>query len=128
MRHGGQDVPPKRGGPTTPLSAALLHAYELSDFRSYDELGVATGMSGKNAWAYCHGTRGGRGKESAERIRALAVALGLDPDQMIELADARVHSDVQDAENVIRNLNWPRESQDELIAILRDMDRTRRRR
>lgn len=128
MRRGGQDVP--REGPRvlTPLSAALYTAYKASRFRSYEDLGAAAGMSRASAWAYCNGTRGGRDKNSAESIGALARVLGIDPDATIELAGPRVHADVQDVERVIRNLNWPREAQEELIAALREMDRTRRRR
>ena len=133
MRSGAQDVPRKRpkAGPTnpTPLALTFYKAFKDSDFRSYEELAESIGdIRRSTVSAIINGTRGGSRRDSGTNIRRIAAALGIDPDRAVELAGSAVHTDVQDVERAVRALNWPREAQDELISVLREMDRTRRRR
>lgn len=128
MSGGTQDE--RRDGPTNPtrLAVAFYAAYKRSRFRSYEELADEIGSTRSTVSAYLNGMRGGGRRDTGTTIRLLAAALGMDPDEAVELSGVRVHTDVVEVERAIRSLNWPRDAQDELIAVLREMDQLRRRR
>src|SRR3954454_13999064 len=96
MTRGTPNLAPDGPKNPTDLAVAFYRAWEKSG-RTLEAIAEDAGCSVSTVWAYCQGTRGGEGRRSVKTIRAIAAAMGMDPEKTVRLARVQPASGTEDA-------------------------------
>lgn len=113
------------GGPKnpTPLALAFYKAYRESG-RTYKSIAAETDVSWQTVAAYISGTRGGDQNRSERTIRQIAAALGMEPDQAVDLSGIVPEGGAE--RGILADPTVSRRDKEELLGMLRGMRRRRR--